>query len=166
MLTLIKLTSKATMSWWAMTQLAQRRAEQEKQLATAGEEDLQPVQAGPKGKFWRYCFISLNNSTDLKDRDWHPLEETSAWGQPVDSHDPPERTQRSGWHRSGSPWHRRSRSGTPRGRHWTTWRPMWTWCSPHWPSCCHWQRRRCWASRLQTPSSSGCEGFRLTLGSG
>jgi len=37
------------MSWWAMTQLAQRRAEQEKQLATAGEEDLQPVQAGPEG---------------------------------------------------------------------------------------------------------------------
>ena len=36
------------MSWWAMTQLAQRRAEQEKQLATAGEEDLQPVQAGPR----------------------------------------------------------------------------------------------------------------------
>ena len=38
------------MSWWAMTQLAQRSAEQEKQLATAGEEDLQPVQAGPAGK--------------------------------------------------------------------------------------------------------------------
>ena len=38
------------MSWWAITQLAQRRAEQEKQLATAGEEDLQPVQAGPAGK--------------------------------------------------------------------------------------------------------------------
>ena len=28
--------------------MAQRRAEQEKQLATAGEEDLQPVQAGPE----------------------------------------------------------------------------------------------------------------------
>ena len=39
------------MSWWAITQLAQRRAEQEKQLATAGEEDLQPVQAGPSGKY-------------------------------------------------------------------------------------------------------------------
>ena len=31
-----------------MTQLAQRSAEQEKQLATAGEEDLQPVHAGPE----------------------------------------------------------------------------------------------------------------------
>ena len=30
-----------------MTQLAQSRAEHEKQLATAGEEDLQPVQEGP-----------------------------------------------------------------------------------------------------------------------
>lgn len=58
MLTLIKLTSKANMSWWAITQLAQRRAEQEKQLATAGEEDLQPVQAGPEGgKFWHYVLF-------------------------------------------------------------------------------------------------------------
>ena len=56
MLPLIKLTSKATMSWWAITQLAQRRAEQEKQLATAGEEDLQPVQAGPAGEILELLF--------------------------------------------------------------------------------------------------------------
>ena len=56
MLPLIKLTSKATMSWWAITQLAQRRAEQEKQLATAGEEDLQPVQAGPEGEILALLF--------------------------------------------------------------------------------------------------------------
>ena len=30
-----------------MTQLAQSRAEHEKQLATAGDEDLQPVHEGP-----------------------------------------------------------------------------------------------------------------------
>ena len=44
------------MSWWAITQLAQRRAEQEKQLATAGEEDLQPVQAGPEGEILALLF--------------------------------------------------------------------------------------------------------------
>jgi len=35
-----------------MTQLAQRRAEQEKQLATAGDEDLHPVQCGDESGDW------------------------------------------------------------------------------------------------------------------
>ena len=45
--------SNATISWWAITQLAQRSAEQEKQFATAGDEDLQPVQWGtPRSWAW------------------------------------------------------------------------------------------------------------------
>ena len=58
-----------------MTQLAQRSAEQEKQLATAGEEDLQPVHAGPETRVTK-----LDSGRDgphhLLDRGWHQLEET------------------------------------------------------------------------------------------
>ena len=58
-----------------MTQLAQRSAEQEKQLATAGEEDLQPVHAGPETRLTKLD-SGRGWSSYLWDPDWHPPEET------------------------------------------------------------------------------------------
>ena len=57
-----------------MTQLAQSRAEHEKQFATAGEEDLQPVQEGPlvfsSENIFNIQAIESKSNYYLWGRDW------------------------------------------------------------------------------------------------